>query len=419
MEEDISKALDAVAWGHRIVDLEETTYVFRPLTLEERNIANYIYENESRKAIQRKLKPREQLKKDAFRRGLWRPSYDNDLKLLREELAEQLKAFDKAEKVNQRRMMALAKSGLTGTEDGKYLKLKKRIEYLTRTIHNLENLHVRLIETPSVEYNAERARGMYALGRSALSFPSMTQCWDEHSDLLDHSDPLHINRLMHLYYNATLVDEKLMRKIARAGLWRMRWNMCKKNRGVHGLFGRDMHDLTSDQFSLVYWSMIYDSAFEAMDPPPDHIIEDDGLFDAWLEQKHKERKQKSAQSELDRRVSKLGNRASRGQEAAFSVDGFYCEKCICGADEKPNHVHAPSCSYGVFLYYDKKKKAREVEHIQQGNPDKIRRLLASEQKTMASKEGGMISDQDLRKKDHTRALLGMPTKKHSPGTRPM
>jgi len=46
MEEDISKALDAVAWGHRIVDLEETTYVFRPLTLEERNIANYIYEHE-------------------------------------------------------------------------------------------------------------------------------------------------------------------------------------------------------------------------------------------------------------------------------------------------------------------------------------------------------------------------------------
>ena len=72
---------------------------------------------------------------------------------------------------------------------------------------------------------------------------------------------------------------------------------------------------------------------------------------------------------------------------AFNVQGEFCEKCTCGRKEqaeargsdKRGHAHDPSCSYGVYVYYNKDKKAQKVEEIQSANPERTRRVLANEQ----------------------------------------
>ena len=47
-EQDVTELLDAIIWGRRIVSVdnragERQVFVFRPLTLEERNMGNYLY----------------------------------------------------------------------------------------------------------------------------------------------------------------------------------------------------------------------------------------------------------------------------------------------------------------------------------------------------------------------------------------
>jgi hypothetical protein len=403
--EDIAKLLDQIVWGSRIVDLADNTYVFRSLTLEERNIANYIYDTAIQSYKKRSLKSREELKKDVILRGLWKINYENDLKLLREELGNLTKQLEKErEESNKRR----AKSS-------QLVRLERRIKYVTERLYHFEDLYARMIEIPSIEYMAERERGIYLLGRSTLNFPTMAQKWPRHEDILSESEPLVVNQLMNTYYKTRLIEEKSIRKIARSAFWRLKWNTCKKNRGTQGLFGCETYDLTSDQFNLVYWSMIYDSAFDSVEPPSDNVIEDDDMFDQWLEKKSKDRQQKQVQSELDKKVSQLSSRALQGQEAGFYVGGYYCDKCTCGMKEKKQHPHSPSCPYGVFLYYDKNKISREVEAIQSANPEGVRRLLAKEQKRLADYGEKGIEDQHLRKDVKTRALLGMSTQMHGPG----
>jgi hypothetical protein len=420
-EKDLSELLDAIVWGHRIVEvaLEDDTekiFVFRPLTLEERNMGNYLHKSQLRNVTKRGIKNRKQLKGRAIKNGFWKNAYDNDLKTLRAELEQVVEMLKKEEETHM-----LDKHGRQKRQSPtvKFKRFSARVKSLTDTINRLEGNYAQHIEVPSAEHYAEYERGIYFLQCATLSFPEMQPVWVTLEALKEETDTTLVGQLIHLFYNEAIADEKDIRFLARSGYWRSKWLGSKKNRGVVTLFNREMYDLTVDQFGLVYWSQIYDSAFEAMEQPSDEVFEDDKLFDRWLDEQHQKRKQERKQSSFDRKIKHL---VKDGNEVGFNVTGAYCEECTCGVKDanemrghdKRGNIHNPSCSYGVYIHYDPSKKSQKIEDIQSTNPESVRRLLGNEQKLLAKVGADGIEEQQLRG-DKSRSVLGMGTTMYGAG----
>lgn len=418
--EDVTELLDAITWGRRIVEVsncfgELETFVLRPLSLEEKNMGNYIHKRFKQNSH---LLTREQLKRQAIEQEQWKANYDNDLQTLRQELEAALKEKKLEEQTHMFDSKGRPKRSSPTT---KLKRLNDKVGQIAGTLKQLEEAYTRHIELPSVEYAAECERGSYFLRCVTLTFPEMQQKWPTLEALQLEEDTTLVGNLMRAYYNDSIASEAAIRKIARSGSWRCKWLASKKNRGVKTLFNRDMYDLTLDQFRLVYWSQVYDSAFESMDAPSDTVIEDDKLFDKWLDEQHKKRDQERKKSEFDKKISKL-NKGADANEVSLNVLGEYCKECTCGILEeaeargvdKRGHIHAATCPYGVFLYYNKDVKSKKVEEVQSANPERVRQLLANEQRRLAKAGVDGVEEQYLRG-DKTRQELGLATKTHAPG----
>lgn len=412
-EEDTSELLDAIVWGRRIIEVQdgedEKTFVFRPLTLEERNMGNYVYKQAVKRGRKKGRKTREELTIDAIKHDLWKASYKEDAEKLNTELISVNTELESLEEANKKRR----------TPTTKLVRLRERHAHIKEVLLKIDSSYGQYIELPSVEHMAECERGSYFLHCTTLSFPDMKPIWPTLKNLEQETNITLAGRLLRAYYGETIADESGIRRVARTGVWRCKWAGAKKNRGVKTLFNQEMYDLTIDQFRLMYWSQIYDSAFESMDAPSDEVVDDDKLFDSWLDEQHQKRKQERKKSAFNKKV---GHLTKDGQEVAFSVLGEYCEQCVCGVKEtarkRPNGLadstHDPSCSYGVFIYYNKKKKKDKIEEVQSANPERVRRVLANEQRRLADMGVDGVEEQKLRG-DKTRTVLGLSTTTHGAG----
>jgi hypothetical protein len=97
-----------------------------------------------------------------------------------------------------------------------------------------------------------------------------------------------------------------IRYLARHVLWRIRYTAGLKVGGP--LFPRGLHDLTTDQQSLLYWSNYYQSIYEMLpdDQPSDDVIEDDEALNAYMENYFKQREQERSGGKLKRRSGGKG-----------------------------------------------------------------------------------------------------------------
>ncbi len=415
LEEKIPELLDAIVWGYHIVEVQKQDFILRPLTLEERNIGNYIYKRSMKRSEETGLSTRKQLTREAIIHDLWKSSYADEIKLLQEELTDVTKELLEMEE----RVMGTGTKKKRKTPTTPLRRLRDRSLHIHNVLSKLNTYYTTYIELPSSEYKAESERGDYFLHCAAHTFPDMKQIWSRSKDLENETNTTLVSLLLSAYYGITIADESTIRRIARSGIWRCKWMASKKNRGVKTLFNREMYDLTIDQFCLMYWSQIYDSAYEAMEPPSDVVIEDDTLFDCWLEERNQKHEQDQKRSTFSKKISNL---KANADEIAMSVLGEYCEQCICGVKEKSHkrangmadHTHDPSCSYGVFIYYNRAKKQTKVEEVQSTNPERVRRVLAHEQKHLADVGGEGVEEQYLRG-DKSRKTFGLRTKVYGPG----
>jgi hypothetical protein len=410
-EQDITELLDAIIWGRRIVSVSDSDgdkhiYVFRPLTLEERNMSNYFYKEELANS---RLKTRKQLIQDAIKHGLWEKSYEEQTGLLVKEKAKLSSELEKQELADRGRQTPRAKT----------IRLRDRLIHVSSVLSKLDMARTRYIDLPSAEYHAECRRGTYSLRCATLSFPEMSQVWGSLKELNEESETGLVSALLGTYYDQSIASDTQIRMVARSGYWRCKWMGAKKNRGVKTLFNREMYDLTMDQFRLMYWSQVYDSAFESMEPPSDQVVDDDSLFDKWLDAQQQKRKQEHKKSAFDKKVSHL---TKDGQEVGFNVQGKFSEECSCGileqavagGDDKRGHLHDTSCSYGVFLYYDNEQKMQKVEEVQSANTERTRKVLGNEQKRLSNMSPDGMQEQNLRG-DKTRVALGLNTTTHGAG----
>lgn len=93
-----------------------------------------------------------------------------------------------------------------------------------------------------------------------------------------------------LYFEAGYLGQETIRQLARSYPWRLFW-VASKETGTP-LFSRPTTEVTPQQYDLLYWSMVYDSAFESTEAPASYVIDNDVLFDAWLKKRSDEREKR-------------------------------------------------------------------------------------------------------------------------------
>jgi hypothetical protein len=193
-----------------------------------------------------------------------------------------------------------------------------------------------------------------------------------------------------------------IREVARYPEWRLTWVLQREN--LHTIFNRSVGDLNTNQKLLIYWSRVYDSAFESSEPPSNDIVNDDDKFDQWLSNRELSQKESSESKRLG---------AKDHTERMQMLDGEYSETCNCGSKAKnvgkglgERIPHTITCPWGTFRRYTTEEREQVAQQTYARNSDNVRNLIDREQQAVLDK--GTVEEQHLRGKK-TRSMLGMKT----------
>ncbi len=185
-----------------------------------------------------------------------------------------------------------------------------------------------------------------------------------------------------------LIPHTDLRKIARSMEWRMLWTLNREN--LTGLFNIPLADLSASQRMLIYWSRVYDLAYESTEKPDEDVIQDDQKFDLWLQNRNVD---KNDSAEAKKR--NIPDHHERG----VILDGYYVETCVCGISdvkvrghgERPRH--ASNCQYGQYRKYTREEKDKIADEVYNRNSPRIRQIQTQEQNVVA--RVGHIDEKDL------------------------
>jgi len=373
----IEEYIAAILWGKHIVTLGDgRVFVFRSPTIAEKNHANYVHktslENYAHEGV---LSTSDELIKCARINGEWTNSDENYFSKFDELIKV---AYDNLETASQVQASRIQKQ-INAAETKRRQVCTK---YNSLTYYSIEQQAAEDKLMTLIKYVAEYIDG--------------TPVWGSTKEFDKSQDYDLLTELLTLYVTKDNdMDVAFIRSIVRSPQWRIRWNAGKEN--IPSLFGCDIRDLNDVQFSCIYWSQIYDSAFSAMDPPSDEVVNDDELFDKWMEKKNEEEKIRRKNRSMDREsggkrgfYDRQGNFHSQGKrptdhkEVGFVVDGYYDDD-------------------GFYHKYTEEEKMEKVREIQKYNPTPIRHILASESKILSEKKGTMKEEQLRRGK--SRMLL--------------
>lgn len=101
------------------------------------------------------------------------------------------------------------------------------------------------------------------------------------------------------------------RKMAKSDLWRSFWNVGKQQ-----TFKPPVSTWTSEQLSLVSYTMMYDTIYEHPEKPPESVINDDDMLDGWMIVQRRNIEKNQKQDQLLKGSSKLG----KAQEVFIFTD---------------------------------------------------------------------------------------------------
>jgi hypothetical protein len=244
---------------------QQAVFVFRVPTTVERYEAAEVYAEALADAQARDLLDEADTERFLVGQGLWSAENNETLKVIDRNI-ENLKvglykcAFKSYEKAKARKAL-----DVTRAEQLRLLSERHAYDHLTCQGH------------------ASLCRTRYLVGRCLSRADGVTPVWtgntfwQEESPLLDEA--------VQAQLRSKLADA-VYRELARTEPWRSVWT-CRHAEGR--VFGRPAAELTDEQRSLVVWSRIYDSAYEAQDCPPEEVVADDDAFDGWMILKRRER----------------------------------------------------------------------------------------------------------------------------------
>jgi len=387
----IHEKIHQLLWDRRYVRIPddicvpEIEYVLiKDMNIEDRNLYSFVRSKELELARKQGVQTEVEILAEARKAGLWT---DQDELIL--EKADEHIAFLKAEQSKQ-----------------KFLARKKSIELDIESTIKKKNIS----QTKRNDYFINSAE--YYASEVAASTLIRRLIYTIDNNLLWPTDESFLNfKRDYIGFIIFITNEVLseglwptdeLREIARNPEWRLTWVLQKED--LPSIFNRTIGDLTLNQKLVIYWSRVYDSAFESTEPPSMEIINDDEKFDEWLANREISEKEKHNES----RISTKDH-----QERMQVLDGEYSEICNCGAKAKnigkglgERMQHTNVCPYGTFKRYSYDEREKIAKQMYARNSDRVRTLLEQEQQAVIA--NGEIEEQHLRG-TKTRHVLGMKT----------
>ena len=350
---EIDKNIDKIGWGKKYVRVknkagDDVYLIIKTPDLRDRNWINFIYDDSIKQARVAGVLTEDDFKKELELRGIWGPIQEEQIKFLK----EQLEAMEKS--------MTDCKEG--SREWRRFIKSQR---VLQKKLNELVTERQDRFSTCAERW-AEVNR-MYALVFCSTLNDTEERYWNTWKCFESETDfELITNITIEINANRFL-EEKDLRQIARAPQWRFKWNGSKS---CGALFGRPLIELDLEQQALVYWSQVYDSAYEAYERPSDEIINDDAKLDKWFEEQSKKRKDKDSKKKKEEGPLGISKRVGRHGEV-FVVVG--------------EEIHP---SNGEVI------KARTIEEVSQLNSPSIQSWKNRQMEKV--KEKGYIEERELR-----------------------
>lgn len=399
-DKTISELIHIITWDRRIVKIpDEINSTFHHCmlkipTIEDHNMAYFIKSEVYDQAIAGGAPTEKQLMVEVVSADMW--SVEN------EKFIE-----DAEDQVNQLESRLLKERNVVQRK-----RIKREIEEIRGRYIHLQNERSAMVVN-SAEYMAHERMILFLISRITLNMGG--ECiWsnvDEFYDWYRSHKEAGIFLAKHIV-NETIMDIKTIRRVARSGEWRLLWSAHSNN--IQALFTPNIRELNINQKMLVYWSRVYDNAFESTERPDEETINDDDKFDVWFQNKLEEREERKLNNG---QLSKKGKRSHGDHhERGVVIDGYYSDDCTCGAIEHKGrglgetHRHANNCPYGVFVKYTEKDKMEISDQIYGKNKSQIRNQVNKEQEYVA--DHGTIEEQKLRNKK-SRMILGSDQKVHA------
>jgi hypothetical protein len=386
----VQDKINRLLWNRRVVILpsdidkpKDLDYiVIHDLSLEDRNYYLLIRELEEHKARLADVPTEQQIMESARAGGYWGTVEDEI-----EAKADQHIAFLEAEFEAKKKFKSRQNIIKLQIEDSLAKKAwvaRKRNEF----------------KLSSAEYLAHEIASFELLRRVSFRMDSSPLFPDDTSFLLFKKEYLSLLYfLVQSVMNEGALELSDIRQIARSTEWRLIWVLSREN--LPTIFNRSIGDFNINHKMVIYWSRIYDSAFESTEPPEMEIVNNDEEFDRWL-----------ANRDLDRKEEK-SDKQSDAQEQWHVLDGEHVDFCSCGAKEQNKKLylgekvpHANDCLFGTWHQYTAEERREKAAAIYSRNSGNMRKFINNEQDKI--EKHGSLEEQHLRGKK-TRQMLGMKT----------
>jgi hypothetical protein len=348
-ELDLEGIVNKLLWGKSLCSVSDSTgkshqFILRSLTIKESNYIQYLHQNELENAIQQGVIKQKDLEDLYEAAGVWSESdeqYIRDVELKIRQAKHQLKSLT--------------------FMPAKRVIVERQLVQLEKDLHEKVNERTNLFLV-SAEIRAEEIKRRFTVMLSTETIEEK-RFWATQSDFLNENDLDLIFNLSLAYYNNNLFPENVLRKVARSGAWRFRWNASKKGAD---LFGKPIAEWSEMQNMIVYWSQYYDYVYESLERPSDAIIDTDAACDAWVEEQSKKSQSKTTGGNT---TNALGTKKSA--------------------------THKDHQEQFIMVQAGDKETIKQVQKM---NPDSIRAKLRKENAVI--KEKGRISEWQLRRGEY-------------------
>lgn len=297
--------------------------IYQP-TIEQEFELNQVYYDAYQQAIEDDFMTQDQMLEWMREKELWTPEDDDKLEGLKQDI-ERLKVEIYNAKNNEQ--------------------LRDRIRLYIRAG---EKQYAKLILKQSIYY--ENTCEGIASGEKSFAFIKM--CTYLGKEIYDFNF-LPCETVWQLY-NDQLLDEKVIRDLARNEPWRTLWIMSDAN--CFKLFANQNTELSHDQRALILWSRTYDNIQESMECPTQEVIDDDDMLDGWFIIQRKKREKQQAESELENTIK----------------------------NDKIKNAHE------VFIVAGSKKDAQKIDNMNDINGKMIKK-----QRDSLIKQKGVVSQADF------------------------
>jgi hypothetical protein len=395
---EVRNIIQQLLWDKRYIDIPDDypcpeglrTVLMKHPTVADRNYYLWVREREEQICVREGVPTEETIFQDARSNGYWDEDDDTVIKKVDEHL-EWMRSEAKKMKFSAQKKRLLAQIEATEKE-AEVVRDKQRF-----------------LKSQTAEYLSHEIAAYALLKRLVLDLDGHLLWNTEEAFVTTKDQYAHfIQYLVYEMLQEGVLDVKTIRQVARSNEWRLLWIFSKES--LSDLFNRPLSDLTVNHQLLIFWSRMYDSAFEDTNPPDLEIVEDDEKFDAWLSNREMDRKEARETQQTGKANTK--NSTLHHQEQGTILEGEFIETCSCGIGpqrgvglgmKKP---HVQGCKYGHFRKYSQAEKDAIAEQIYGRNTSKVRNHLEREAKTIASQ--GMVKEEHLRNKD-SRQVLGSKT----------